>query len=242
MNIYNENLKFWLRNEKKLQSDFLCRPYVLKMLGDVNGKTITDIGCGEGYVSRMLASGGAKVVAVDISEKLIQSAQNQEMKDKLGIDYRIESALKLESFQDDSFDTAISVLVYGHFDSQEMRRAVDETRRVLKVGGIFVLAVPHPIAYMVRRSSGWIFFGSQVCNYWKEDDRIYLRNIDLKRFRIDAQKSTVSGYVNTLIMNGFRINEILEPRASKEDMEQFPDMWKDEDKIPYYLIIRAIKE
>ena len=40
-------------------------PYTLAKLGDVAGKKILDLGCGEGGYSRALAKKGAQVVAVD---------------------------------------------------------------------------------------------------------------------------------------------------------------------------------
>jgi len=64
---YNQNTGFWERDKKIIQSDYLCRPYILEELGEIKNLRVADIGCGEGYLSRILASKGAKVTSLDIS-------------------------------------------------------------------------------------------------------------------------------------------------------------------------------
>src|SRR5215469_9298198 len=49
-------------------------PQFLEMLGDVSGLTVLDAGCGEGYLSRILAHRGASVTGIDISPRLIEIA------------------------------------------------------------------------------------------------------------------------------------------------------------------------
>lgn len=46
-------------------------------LGEVSGKRVLDIGCGAGATSRALASGGARVLGVDVSSGLINVAKRQ---------------------------------------------------------------------------------------------------------------------------------------------------------------------
>lgn len=52
-------------------------PRMLAMLGDVGGKTILDLGCGEGGYARELAWRGARLVCVDGSERLIDVARRR---------------------------------------------------------------------------------------------------------------------------------------------------------------------
>jgi 2-polyprenyl-3-methyl-5-hydroxy-6-metoxy-1,4-benzoquinol methylase len=48
----------------------------LKQESDLKGKTICDLGCGQGELSYQLSSIGAKVTGVDPSKKLLMYAQN----------------------------------------------------------------------------------------------------------------------------------------------------------------------
>src|SRR5690349_21347271 len=46
--------------------------YAFHLLGDVSGKTVVDLGCGDGLNTVILASLGARVLAVDISDKSLE--------------------------------------------------------------------------------------------------------------------------------------------------------------------------
>src|SRR5437764_10982886 len=55
--------------------NFYLMPRMLAMLGDVRGKAILDLGCGEGGYARELARRGARVVGIDGSRRLIEIAR-----------------------------------------------------------------------------------------------------------------------------------------------------------------------
>ena len=63
---------------------------MLAMLGDVQGTNVCDLGCGEGYLSRILASRGALLTGVDISRILLRHAR--EHSNQLGITYCLDDA------------------------------------------------------------------------------------------------------------------------------------------------------
>ena len=51
----------------------------MKRIGDLKGKKVVDVACGEGHFTRMLRqAGAARVVGVDISERMIELARAQE--------------------------------------------------------------------------------------------------------------------------------------------------------------------
>jgi len=50
---------------------------ILNVVGDLNGKNILEIGCGEGNLAAMLASAGGNVTAVDYSEEVIKIARSK---------------------------------------------------------------------------------------------------------------------------------------------------------------------
>ncbi|NIU81175.1 methyltransferase domain-containing protein, partial [Candidatus Bathyarchaeota archaeon] len=57
------------------------------ILGDVKDLSILDLACGQGYLSRILARKGAKVVGVDLSVKMLEIAQDSEASEPLGVKY-----------------------------------------------------------------------------------------------------------------------------------------------------------
>lgn len=76
---YAENADFWVKIIRegldRYRSD-LTDQAVLDAIGAANGLTILDAGCGEGYLSRLLAQAGALPIGVDICPDLVQSAQD----------------------------------------------------------------------------------------------------------------------------------------------------------------------
>jgi 2-polyprenyl-3-methyl-5-hydroxy-6-metoxy-1,4-benzoquinol methylase len=65
----------------------LINPVLLRMLGDVGGLRVLDAGCGNGYMSRMLAQRGAQVVGVEPGQSLFDFAVEREAEQPRGIRY-----------------------------------------------------------------------------------------------------------------------------------------------------------
>lgn len=58
-------------------------PAFIQMMGDVRGKHVLDVGCGEGYFSRVIADMGASVIGIDFSEPMIEAALEEERRNPL---------------------------------------------------------------------------------------------------------------------------------------------------------------
>ncbi len=67
-------------------------PNMLKFMGDVAGKKILDLGCGEGGYSRELAKKGAQLVAVDCSKRAIEIASALAEKESLKIEHFVRNS------------------------------------------------------------------------------------------------------------------------------------------------------
>jgi ubiquinone/menaquinone biosynthesis C-methylase UbiE len=135
--------------------------YLLEMV-DYNGyegKQILEIGCGIGTDLARFAKGGAKVTAIDLSERAIGLAEkNFELRGLTG-DISVANGEELP-FDDNSFDMVFAhgVLQYTE-DTQKM---VDEARRVLKPGGKFIS--------QLYNKKGWLIFMSKVAKVKLEHD------------------------------------------------------------------------
>ena len=68
-------------------------PNFVRMVDAKKGERVLDIGCGEGYFTRLLGSTGAHLSGTDIAKELIAKAQ----KTTPGIAYRVASADALSS-------------------------------------------------------------------------------------------------------------------------------------------------
>lgn len=120
---------------------------LMNLIGDVSGKKVIDVACGEGWLTRELRKAGAsEVVGIDISEKMIELARWQEGNEPLGIEYRLEDARATGPQQD--FDLCVSnwLLVYAH-DRQELGMMCRGLARRIKSGSRFVTLITNPALY-----------------------------------------------------------------------------------------------
>jgi 2-polyprenyl-6-hydroxyphenyl methylase/3-demethylubiquinone-9 3-methyltransferase len=117
---------------------------ILEALGPLCGRRILDLGCGKGRFARVLDARGARVVGLDVSAAMLAAAGGATPDRVLG------SARRLP-FRDASFDAAIAVEVFEHFEPRAIDDACGELRRVLRPGGRFVLVDKNVYAMNARR-------------------------------------------------------------------------------------------
>ncbi len=121
---------------------------VIKLLPDLNGKKILEIGAGRGDFSIWLANNfkNATVVGTDFSPAAIELAQSKIDDSITNLTFQVENAEAL-SFADGSFDYIISCETMEHvFHPQLM---ANEMNRVLKKGGGFILTTENYFNAMI---------------------------------------------------------------------------------------------
>jgi SAM-dependent methyltransferase len=95
--------------------DGLNTPAFFEMFPSVEDLFGLDVGCGEGHNTRLLATGGARVTGIDISETFVRHAKGAEDAHPLGIDYRLASAVDLP-FDEATFDFVMAFMsLMGRF-------------------------------------------------------------------------------------------------------------------------------
>ena len=131
-------------------ADFVWCPERLRerdarLLGDVRGRRILEVGCGAAMCSRWLVTEGAKPVAFDLSGGMLRHARDGATTTGIEVPLVQADAQRLP-FRDDSFDTAFTAFGAVAFvaDSAAIMR---EVARVLRPGGRWVFATTHPIRW-----------------------------------------------------------------------------------------------
>ena len=119
-------------------------PAVRSALGDVQGKTVLDLGCGTGRHSLWLAGAGADVTAVDFSEGMLAEARRKPGAD--AVRFRVHDLHQPLPFEDRSFDVAVSGLVLEHL--KRVEGFFSEAHRVLKPSGRAVVSAMHPAMFL----------------------------------------------------------------------------------------------
>src|SRR5688572_10932535 len=74
-------------DEGDLTRKYLLNPTIFALLGDVQDQTILDAGCGQGYLSRLLAKQGASITGIEPSDAFYTYALRREQTEQLGIRY-----------------------------------------------------------------------------------------------------------------------------------------------------------
>lgn len=119
-----------------LGNDRLWRIATTKAIDPKPGMRILDLAAGTGTSSAALAARGANVVAADFSEGMLAEGRRRHAGNPL-IEFVHADATALP-FEDDSFDAA--TISYGLRNVSDPRKALAEMRRVVKPGGIAVIA------------------------------------------------------------------------------------------------------
>ena len=109
-----------------------------KLLGDISQKSVLDLACGEGFYSRRIKRIGAvTVIGVDISEKMIQLAREQEQNHPIGIEYILGDVMALGSIG--KFDLVVASYLLNYAQTKEQLLKMFLTIAAnLKSGGRFV--------------------------------------------------------------------------------------------------------
>jgi SAM-dependent methyltransferase len=117
-----------------------------RLLGEVAGRDVLEVGCGAAQCSRWLAGQGARVTGFDLSGRQLQHARR--IDEELGCEplRLVQADATALPFADAAFDIACSAFGAVPFvaDSQ---RLMSEVARVLRPGGRWVFSVPHPFRW-----------------------------------------------------------------------------------------------
>jgi SAM-dependent methyltransferase len=114
-----------------------CAPenrFILSLLGDLRGKRILDLGCGLGEAGVYFATKGARVTACDLSSGMLETATQVAALHGTAIETHHASA-ESTGLPSDSFDVVYAANVLHH---SNIPKVLDEARRVLAPGGMFV--------------------------------------------------------------------------------------------------------
>ena len=251
---WDENTENWTKLARlgyDRSRNLINSPAFFKMLPDISKLKGLDIGCGEGYNTRIAAKLGAEITAIDISKVFIKYAKEYEEKEPLGIEYRVASGTNL-LFSNNHFDFAIATM--SLMDMADNEKAIEEAYRVIKTGGFLQFSIMHPC--FASQDYEWIKdVNGKRTGFIVKD---YFKNLDgeleewifgaapkkitdkMNKFKIPRFSRTLSEWLNLLLQKGYVLEEFCEPSADAEILRKYPEEYTSRI-IPYFLIIRCRK-
>ena len=188
-------------------------PAVATLMGEVAGRRICDLACGQGRVARHLADLGACVIGIDLSAKLLAIARRYEESEPRGIKYVQADACNLDYRALGLFDGVVCFMAL--MDIPDLAPTLHSVACMLRPGGWFVFAILHPCFHTsqsgemetpqgVVRTIGSYFEEG----YWRSDSRPGPPG------KVGAYHRTLSTYLNALTDAGLQLVRLSEPQAT----------------------------
>jgi SAM-dependent methyltransferase len=139
------------------EADFVWCPEGLReadarLLGDVAGADVLEVGAGSAPCSRWLRRQGARPVALDLSRGMLRHAAALGVATGIAVPL-VQAGAERLPFRPESFDLACSAFGAVPFVA-DPRRVMAEVARVLRPGGRWVFAVNHPLRWVFSDDPG----------------------------------------------------------------------------------------
>lgn len=225
-----------------VSKEVLLTPTLLDLVGDVAGKHVLDAGCGDGFLSRLLAERGASVRSIDCSQNMVDIARKRT---PAGMQVRYEHANmeRLESVGTASCDLVVSCLAIQ--DVVDYESAVCEFRRVLIDNAYCVLALLHPC---FSSDGGWVRDEAGEKLHWKVDNYFHEGPREQQLFPDSADlpaafyfHRTLTSYFRAFKRAGFLVDEFVEAVPSAGFIAEHPN-WANDLRMCHFLAMRLRAE
>jgi len=203
----------------------------LKLLGNLKGKKVLEVGCGGAQCGIAMAKKGAKVTGIDISDEQLKFAKKLAEKNKVKIKFIQRDFRRFPEVKSNSQDIVFSAFAFEYADN--LLSTFKESYRVLKEKGIFVFSLDHPFfSVSIGDQKSYFDTGKIVQNFGEED--------------FVAYNHTVSELFNYLIEAGFIVEKMIEPDSRKKYKgDPWYGLWdytpKNLNKVPPTIIFKARK-
>lgn len=238
--LYDQNVASWARTQPISLSDFTARPAVLELCRPWDGLRVLDLGCGEGYCARKLRQGAAaEVLGIDVSAGMIEAARREEARQPLGIRYEQGDATDLRALADASFDRVLAMFLFNYLPTDATAACMREVARVLRPGGRFVFAVPHPTLPWMRERARPFYFDVGDAGYFEARDRrcpgkIWKR--DGSQLEVQLVHKTLEDYFDALRSAGWQsLPRVRELRVTPEILQVDPGFFGPLGDTPLHL-------
>jgi SAM-dependent methyltransferase len=174
----------------------------LRVLGDVREKDVLELGCGAAQWSIALHRLGARVTALDFSERQLEHARR--LMSAAEVDFPlVHASAEATPFAAGSFD--IVFCDYGAMSFCDPYLTIPETARILRPGGLLAFSALTPIVEMTWPAGTEHPGRELVVDYWQ------LRRHEEPDEPIDFQLR-YGEWIRLFVEAGFTVESLIEPR------------------------------
>jgi ubiquinone/menaquinone biosynthesis C-methylase UbiE len=239
-NIYDNEFFFEkyreLRKNDYNYNNLVEQPAMKKLLPDLSGKTVLDLGCGYGNnCIDFIKRGAERVVGIDISSKMIDTAKKENA--HINIEY-IQMDINEINRLTQKFDLIYSSLAFHYVE--DYKKLLRDIRLLLKDEGALLYSQEHPCTTAPKKGCVWTKdeFGNKL--YSNLSDYMYSGKRQITWFDEELEKyhRPMSEIINILVQENFIIKKVVEPVPDEDALKKRPD-FSDEFHRTSSLIIKA---
>ena len=184
-------------NQSFMQGQSNLTDFTVSLLGDVSGKHLLEIGCGNGVQAKYICQTfePASVTGIDLDPGNIGIANEQKkIRDISNVLFLVDDAQELRQIDTGSMDIVISIESAFHYPDKAA--FLEQVRRVLKPGGKFLVAdlltTKNTNGIGIRK----LWKGKMVLHHWNQD--IYYEHFEKGELRlhkkVDITKRVIGGF------------------------------------------------
>ncbi|WP_404452178.1 class I SAM-dependent methyltransferase [Virgibacillus necropolis] len=209
-------------------------PIMYELLGDFEGKSIVDLGCGDASFGKELLNQGAKVfTGVEGSEQMITLANSN----LAGLNGSIHHET-MESFHFPANEYEVVTSRFAIHYVSDIHQLFQNVYKSLTEDGKFIFSVQHPLttSSFISKQSGekrenWI-----VDDYFHEGERKepWIDEVVVKYHR------TIEQYFRTLTKVGFSVKDLREGKPEREHFTS-DEEYQRRKRIPVVLAFSCVK-
>jgi SAM-dependent methyltransferase len=174
----------------------------LRLIGDVKGKRVLDLGCGSGQSAIAFAKQGAIVIAVDAAPQQLARAREHAEAEEAKVEWRLGDLADLAFLRAESIDVAFSAFAVAEVD--DVARLFRQVQRVLKPNAPFVFSYEHPVALCIGED------GRAVYSYFESGPVA----VEQHGETLTLHARGIGDVFTELGRAGFRVDTIVEPKPA----------------------------
>lgn len=244
-NVYDNAGFFEQYKEMRAQqinaNNLIENPIIKSMLPSLDGKTILDLGCGDGNMGHYFLQNGAKsVLGVDISENMLAQAEQNNTNPNLSF-----KLLKMEDIStlDQKFDIIYSSLAFHYV--QDINKLLSDINNLLTPGGTLIFSQESPLV------TATIFESKNPEKKLNIDGKQYfllsdygnesVRNNYWNDVPVTKYHRTYATMTMALLNNNFNIVDIKDSFATEETIRLY-EKYKNQKDRPYFTFFKATKK
>lgn len=182
----------------KAENAYIEQPAMRSAVGEVRGLKIFEAGCGPGILAEYLIHEGARVVAFDVSPKMIELAKERNPKNATFFVADGAKPLPLAQEYNGQFDMVVASLAIDYI--RDWSVPLSEFHRLLKPKGKFIFTIQHPLG-------SW--------NWYKPESAFGVQYVEASWKGFTDEPVTMPDYyrsfeevINPLIKAGFKILKV----------------------------------